>query len=180
MERSALDWVDMINERVGQVVAFLILGIMGVMAFEVIMRYVIDKPTVWATETSGLLQMVYVMLGGGYTLLHNGHVRVDIIYAKASPRAQAIIDLTMTTILFFFFAGVLLWFGGKEALNSFLIRETSSSGLWKGQIWPFKQAVPIGTALIIIQWIVFMIRDIRVLGGKAAAAEKSAEEVSGF
>ena len=181
MSKSRLDRMDMINEWIGRVAAFLILVIIAVTLFEVVMRYVFDAPTVWAMETSGLLQMNYVMLGGGYTLLHKGHVRVDVVYARFSPRGQAIADLTITTVLFFCFTGALLYYGTMYvALKSFMIKELSSSGIWYGQIWPFKQIIPIGTVLIMLQFVLLMIRDFRVLFATRPAKKRVSGEVAGF
>ena len=180
MARSRLEQADQVNEWVGRVNSFVILVIICITLFEVTMRYLFNKPTIWVHETSGFLQMVYILMGGGYTLLHRGHVRVDVIYARFSPKAQAIVDLTLTTVLFFFFTGVLLYFGGQVALRSFAIKEMSSSGIWEGQIWPFKQFIPIGTILIMFQFVLLMIRDFRVAFGAKSRVEKGAKEIVGF
>lgn len=180
MARSRLEKADQVNEWVGRVNSFVILVIIGITLFEVFMRYLFNKPTIWVHESSGFLQMVYILMGGGYTLLHGGHVKIDVMYARFSPKAQAIVDLTLTTVLFFLFTGVLLYFGGQVALRSFEIKELSSSGIWKGQIWPFKQFIPIGTILIIFQFILFRIRDFRVVFGSKSMVEKGPNELAGF
>ena len=180
MARSRLEQADQVNEWVGRVNSFVILVIICITLFEVTMRYLFNKPTIWVHETSGFLQMVYILMGGGYTLLHRGHVRVDVIYARFSPKAQAIVDLTLTTVLFFFFTGVLLYFGGQVALRSFEIKEMSSSGIWQGQIWPFKQFLPIGTLLIMFQFVLLMIRDFMVVFAAKTGVGKGAKEVAGF
>ena len=171
----------MINEWIGRVASFLILVIITVTLFEVVMRYIFDAPTVWAMETSGLLQMNYIMLGGGYTLLHRGHVRIDVVYARFSHRGQAIVDLTITAVLFFLFTGALLYFGTIfVSWKSFMIKEMSSSGIWYGQIWPFKQMVTIGTLLIMLQFVLLMIRDFRLVFATRPAEKRVRGEVSGF
>ena len=166
MKRPLLDRLDMVNEWVGRIIAFLVVAIIGIILFEVTLRYGFNNPTIWAHETSGLLQMVYILLGGGYTLLHNGHVKIDILYDRLSPKQRAISDLTIGSILFLCFACILLWHGGIIAYKSIMIREISSSGLWKGPLYPFKVLVPIGTLLIMFQWVIIMIRDFKQVRAK--------------
>jgi len=72
------------------------------------MRYFFNRPTIWVWEMNGFLLCVFVALGGGYTLLVRGHVRVDIVYDYLSTRSKAIMDL-LTSFFIFLFLGILLW-----------------------------------------------------------------------
>ena len=166
MNMTILNRLDKINEWVGRVVSFLVLILIAVVIYEVVMRYGLDSPTRWAHEMTGLLQMTLIMLCGGYTLLNKGHVKIDLIYARLSAKKQAILDLTIGSVLFFSFIGVLLYYGTIIAAKSIEARELSSSGLWRGPIYPFKAVIPIGACLITFQWILGMIRNIHTLVAK--------------
>jgi len=161
MKGTLLDRFDTVNEWVGRILSYLILIIIGVVLFEVTLRYVFNSPTVWVHEMSGLLLMSYIMLGGGYTLLHRSHIKIDIFYERLSPKTRLILDLTIASLLFFCFTGVLLWKGGILAFQSVMIREISPSGVWTGPLYPFKLLIPVGALLIMVQWVVMLIRDFR-------------------
>ena len=83
-----LDIIDKVNERVGTVVAFGLIVMMFIMLYEVVARYVFDSPTIWAWDVNGLLFSAVLVLGGGYVLLHRGHVRLDILFERLSPRGR--------------------------------------------------------------------------------------------
>ena len=85
--------VDRMNEAIGRGVAWLTLAMVLITFVVVILRYVYALGWVWLQESYVWLHGVVFMVGAGYTLLHNGHVRVDVIYRPAGPRYKALIDL---------------------------------------------------------------------------------------
>src|SRR5699024_6028510 len=103
--------------------------------FEVVSRYFFDNPTSWAMPLSSLLLGPYFMLAGPYLLHSRGHVNVDIVYAKLSPRAAAVVDCLIYLIIIVFFCVLFrpVWQFGYE---SFAMRETLFS-TWSAPIWPF-------------------------------------------
>lgn len=155
--RAVLRWIDKVNERTAKAASFLIFLMIGIVNYEVIRRYAFNAPTIWAFESTYLLYGIYFMLGGGYTLYLGKHVNVDLLYAKLSPRGQAIVDLC-TSICFFFFCGVMLIYGGRFAWDSFLMRERLSSA-WAPPIYPVKLFIPISAFLILLQGVAKFIRD---------------------
>jgi TRAP-type mannitol/chloroaromatic compound transport system permease small subunit len=125
----------------------------AVITYEVVARYFFNAPTPWAQDTSGWLQVAYVFLGGAWTLRRGYMVRVDILYGSFSPRLQAIIDLSVSTLLFAAFTVVMVWKGWNMAMQSFGMGEVSSTGSWRGPVWPAKFLVPIGMGLLTIAWL---------------------------
>lgn len=85
--------IDGLNERVGRAVAWLTLAMVLVTFCVVVLRYVFDVGFVRLQESYVWMHGIVFMLGAGYTLLHQGHVRVDIVYRGASPRYKAWVDL---------------------------------------------------------------------------------------
>lgn len=152
------------NEWVGRIAAWLIVPIFVAMLVDVVNRYFVGHATIWTSELAGLLFGVYSVIAGGYLLAERGHVNVDIIYGKCSARRKAVIDLA-TSFLFLFFIGVLIWQGWDMAAESVRMRETSHS-LWDPYIWPVKLAIPIAGVLMLLQGLVRMTSDVRVLLGK--------------
>ena len=147
-----LNALDAVNTAIGRATALLIFVMIGVIMYEVVARYFFNAPTPWAQDTSGWLQVAYVFLGGAFTLRRGYMVRVDIFYSNFSPRVQAIVDLTLGTVLFICFAVVLIWKGWDMGLQSFRMSEISSTGAWAGPVWPAKFMVALGTVLLALAW----------------------------
>ena len=86
-------FVDRLNDVIGRGVSWLTLAMVLVTFAVVVLRYGFSLGWVGLQESYVWLYALVFMLGAGYTLLHNGHVRVDIFYRPASIRFQAIVDL---------------------------------------------------------------------------------------
>ena len=100
--KKCLRAIDVLNLWVGKTVSWVVILIIATTVYEVIMRYLFNAPTKWVFEFNYLIHGPYFLLLGAYTFAIDGHVNVDIIYGRLSPRAKAIVDL-FTMPLFFFF-----------------------------------------------------------------------------
>jgi len=96
-------------------------------------------------------------------MARGGHVNVDILYARLSPRTRAVVDV-FTSFLFLVFVGALLYFGSALAWESMSFWEHSQSA-WDPPIWPVKLAIPIGATLLLLQGMVKLLRDIMTVFG---------------
>ena len=156
------DLVDSISKWIGNIISYLVIAIMLTGVYEVAMRYFFNQPTIWVWEMNGFLLCVFVALGGGYTLLVHGHVRVDIVYDFFSPRAKAITD-TVTSLFIFLFLSVLLWQGVEQGLLSLERLETTHT-FFRPPIYPFKIILAIGTFLFLLQAVANFVRYIYIAG----------------
>jgi len=159
MNNPWLERIDRLNFWIGRIVSYLILGIIAITLWEIVWRYGFNRPTIWVHETSEHLFALSFLLGGGYTLSQGGHVRVDVIYNRFSPRSQAILNLS-TFLFFFLFIGLLLWKGGEMAWESVSLLERSQSP-WGPYIFHIILAVPLAAGLMLIQGIVIFLRDLK-------------------
>lgn len=149
MARSLLKIIDSISEWAGKCTSFLILPGIAVLAWEVISRYALNQPTMWAHGTSQRLFAIYYVLGGAYVLRYKDHVNVDLIYSRFPLRTKAILDL-ITSLAFFAFCGVLLWQGLGFALTSLSQLEPDDTP-WRAPVYPVKLMIPVGALLILLQ-----------------------------
>jgi len=154
--RSALRLIDSISEGTAKTVRWLVLITMSITVYDVVMRYFFHSPTPWAYELAGLLLGPFWLLGGGYVLLHDDHVRLDMFYRRLTPRGQAIVDV-VTYPLFFFYC-ILILVGGCDYFWFSFTRFEITPSVWGPPVWPFKVAVPLGAALILLQGIARYIR----------------------
>jgi len=117
--------IDRISTFVGHLFAWLVVGLTGLIGYEVFSRYVLNNPHAWAFDAQIMLYGTMFMMAGAYTLA-NGHVRGDILYGFLKPRTQAIFDLVLYIV--FFIPGVvaLAYAGYSFAADSWRILEHSS------------------------------------------------------
>ena len=87
--KSFISIVNILNDWVGRVISMLVFPMVGFLVWEVMMRYVFNQPTIWAHELSAILYAIFFLLGGAYTLQQKGHINVDILYLRLSPRKRA-------------------------------------------------------------------------------------------
>ena len=85
--------VDRLNDLVGRAVSWLTLLMVLTTLTVVVLRYLFNIGFIWLQESYVWMHGVVFMVGAGYTLLHDGHVRVDVIYRPRSPRYKAWVDL---------------------------------------------------------------------------------------
>jgi TRAP-type mannitol/chloroaromatic compound transport system permease small subunit len=156
--RFFLRTIDMINEWTGKIAAWLIIPLVFIATFEVIARYVFNRPTIWAWDINEWLMAGLTILMGGYIFLKNGHVTVDVVVRHLSPRPRAIIDL-VTFVVFFIGIGALLCGGTGQAWQAFMTREESGT-VFKGPIYIVKMAWPLGVFFLLLQGVAKFIRDL--------------------
>jgi TRAP-type mannitol/chloroaromatic compound transport system permease small subunit len=148
--------VDTINECIGRAVAWLTLGCVVTCFLVVVLRYGFSIGFPWLQELYVWQHAVVFMVGAGFTMLHGGHVSVDIAYSRFGPRTKAWVDILGTLIFLLPWMAVLAWTSSQFVLSSWEILEKSSTadgmpGLYilKSTIWVFCAVVSLqGVALI--------------------------------
>jgi len=153
-----LRYTDWLNAKFGWFVAFLMGPLLFIMIWEIVMRYFLNRPSIWAYETSLFIYGGYIVLGGAYTLLTNGHVNVDILWGRLSTRRRAIVDIC-TAGFVFLYLGVLFWESLKVTITAWQIKETTMT-YWAPPYYPLRTMVPVGCFLFMLQALAKLIRDI--------------------
>lgn len=161
--RKILRIIDAVNEWTGSIARWLVVALVVVTVYGVIARYVFNAPTIWGFETSCMLGGSIILLGWGYTELHGGHIRVDVIYRRLSPRKKAIIDLLGTGLLFFPLFAVLIKTSAWWAWRAWRIHETMTMTFWYPPFSPFRTLIVIGACLFFLQFIAQFIRYLFIL-----------------
>ncbi len=163
--------LDKISSFTGMFVAYWTVIAVITYFYEVVSRYFFNSPTNWAHESMFLMFGMQYLLAGAYAYLHDAHVRVDLVYAKASLKAKAALDI-VTFVFFLVFALALLWTGWTFFVSS-VSSETLFFGTgyaseksfteWEIAYWPVKATIAIGALLLLAQGISRMIKDVIVL-----------------
>lgn len=159
MERliKGLKYVDALSEWTGKAVSFFIPLLSMIVAYEVGARYLFGRPTLWVHEMTDMLFGTSIIIGGAYTFYHGGHVNMDVIYGRFSPRTKAILDL-ITSFFTFSFLFILIWKGGQTAWKSLITLERDSTQ-WAPPVYPIRLMLVLGAILLLLQVLAKFIRD---------------------
>jgi TRAP-type mannitol/chloroaromatic compound transport system permease small subunit len=179
--------IDALNERIGRLIGWLILITVLISAANATVRKAFNYSSNSYLEIQWYLFSAVFLLGAGYTLLRNEHVRIDIITGRLSERAQNWIDVIGLIFFLFPMCAVIGYFAWPLFMDSYVRNEvsTNAGGLI---IWPARLLVPIGFALLIVQGASELIKRIAFLRGAGpnplekmhgkTAEEELAEEIA--
>lgn len=174
--QTLLHTADQISTWVGKAFAWLIVVLMLLVVAEVFKRYALNAPTAWVFDASNMLYGTLFMMGGAYTLAHDGHVRGDFLYGSFKPRTQASIDLVLYVAFFLPGIAALTWSGWSYFQDSLAIHEQTFNAD-PLPVYPFKFMIPLAGALVLMQGVSEIVRCIVCLKtGEWTPRIKDAEE----
>ena len=156
--------IDGLNERVGQTIYWLVLGAVLVSSGNATIRYSLDTSSNAWLELQWYLFSAVFILGAGYTLRHNQHIRIDIINSRFPKPVRIWIDILGGLFFLLPMAVIIMALSWPVFVDSFQRHEISSNagGLLK---WPFKLIVPVGFCLLALQGISEVIKRIAMMRG---------------
>ncbi len=159
--------IDWLNERVGHLSYWLILVAVLVSAGNATMRYAFDRSSNAWLEIQWYLFSAVFLFCAGYTLLHNQHVRIDVISSHLSKRGRAWIDILGTLFFLLPMAIAIMWMSWPVFVQAWELNEVSSNagGL---TVWPARLMLPVGFFLLILQGFSELIKRIAFLRGLIA------------
>jgi TRAP-type mannitol/chloroaromatic compound transport system permease small subunit len=157
----AIDWL---NEHVGKLTYWLILAAVLISTGNAVVRYAFNMSSNAWLEIQWYLFSFVFLFCAGYTLLHNQHVRIDIVTGGLSPRAKAWIDILGTVFFLLPMAVTIMWLSWPVFTDAYRSNEisTNAGGLL---IWPGRLMVPVGFLLLVLQGLSEMIKRIAFLQG---------------
>ena len=142
--------IERFIDRVGRATSWLALVIIALMATNVLLRYLFRTGSVWSQELEWHLLAPLILFGMSYGLLKGEHVRVDIVYARFSPRAKTVVDL-VSAILAAVISIIVIWLSIKYVQQSFVIDERSQDPGGLPYRFLLKGLIPVGFVLLLLQ-----------------------------
>ena len=155
--------VDRLNEWLGALSMYLLLLLMGILLFSIAANG-IRMPVIWTMEMAQFTMGAYYILGGGYSLKHNVHVRMDVFYERWTPRFRALADVITATAVIFFM--VMLFKGGVDSSVFALEFGQRNHSVWGPYMAPIKIIMTFGILMMLLQVIAQFFRDFYVLIGR--------------
>ncbi len=172
--------IDALNEAVGRLVSWLTLFMVLVGVYNAVTRKLsqtigVDLSSNTYIELQWYMFALVFMWGAAYTLKHNAHVRVDIIYARLSERGKAWVDVFGILLFLLPFTVVVLWTAWPIVLDSWKIHEMSPDpgGLPR---YPIKAALIVAFVLLFLQGLSELIKRVALLTGYQVALASAADE----
>jgi TRAP-type mannitol/chloroaromatic compound transport system permease small subunit len=156
--------IDGMNNRVGRLAYWLTLIAVLVSSGNATYLYVFgDSSNAWLELQWYLFSAVF-LLCGGYALLHNAHVRIDVVYSRWSRRTQLYIDVFGTVFFLLPMAVFILYLSWPVFINAYMSKEMSSNagGLI---VWPARLLLPVGFFLLTLQGFSELIKRIAIIQG---------------
>jgi len=167
--------IDALTERIGRVVIWLVLAATLISAGNALSRYLLGASSNAWLEIQWYLFGAMFLLAAGYTLKHNGHVRIDIFYNRLGPRGQAWVDLIGGLLFLLPMAVLLAWLAWPMFHEAWVMHEMSpdAGGLVR---WPVKLLLPAGFSLLALQGLAEVIKRVGVLSGHLELPRETPEE----
>ena len=165
--------VDRMNYGVGRFAMYLLFALMAVLMWSSISK-AFFHPSLWTLEMAQFVMVAYYVLGGPYAMQMGAHVRMDLFYARQSPKTRAVWD-GFTVFAVAFYLAVLIW-GAAESFG-YSIGLTWVDGLpqigrlersptaWRPYLWPIKLVMLVGFALMLLQALSAFVRDLATIRG---------------
>lgn len=163
-QRSA-QCIDTFNEQIGRSISWLSLVMVLVVFCIVVLRYLFDASWVMMQESVIYLHSLIFMLGASYTLKHDGHVRVDIVYQRCSAKAKAWIDLLGSLFLLIPVALFILWGSWEYVADSWEILESSRNSGGLPLVYLLKSCLILMSGLLVLQGVSLVLSKINYLIG---------------
>lgn len=155
--------ISRFNERIAQAVNWYVPVLMFILIYEGISRYFFNNPTPWSVELGIFIMMGSAMLGGAGILSLGGHVRMDAFYSRWSPRTRIIVDIATFCLFVYVFVMVVTCY--QHTIEAVVTGQASRS-YWGPKLGPIKAILATGAALMALQGIAVLIKDILALRGR--------------
>lgn len=145
--------IDRTTEILGGIFTLLLIPLVLANVIEVLMRYFLRQPTIWAADTTVMASGAFFMLGAAYALRKGAHVRTDLLWEKFSERKKGLIDSIAFVVFFFPTMAILFSLSLEEFLFAFEMDERSTLSSWAPPMWPLRGVIPAAAALLALQGV---------------------------
>jgi TRAP-type mannitol/chloroaromatic compound transport system permease small subunit len=157
-------YVEAVNRVIGRLAMFIIFAMMGVLLMSSVSRTALNISFIWTVEMAQFMLAAFYLLGGGYSMQLDSHVRMDLLYSRWSPKGQALAD-TITSVFLIFYLVVLL-VGAVSSTNYAITYGQKNYSSWAPPLSPIKIIMTIGIAMMLLQAIAMFFRDMATVRGE--------------
>ncbi len=142
---------DVLLDVLGVLSGVIIICIMCLVLYEVLMRYFLNRPTLWVLEIVEWALVWMTFLSAAYVLKEERHVSMDIVVARLSPRTQAMVGVC-TSIMGALICLVLAWYGA-QIVHDHIVRGVLEAKMMRAPKGPLMSVIPAGFFLMTVQFL---------------------------
>ena len=153
-----INLIDYISLKTGRATMYLVFVMMFILILSFVTRNIINIPLIWIIEMAQFVMTGYYLLGGGYSMLTDDHVRMDLIYSKLKDKTKALLDSLTSVFLVFYL--VVLFYGSMSSLTYTIETNQRLFTAWAPYVWPIKSIMTFGIGLMLLQSIAIFFKDI--------------------
>ena len=169
--KTYVRYVDAVNRVVGRFAMYMIFAMMGLLLYSSIAKAFFIPP-IWSLELAQFSMAAYYLLGGGYSMQLDAHVRMDLVYGRWSPRGKGFTDSLTSFCLIFYL--VILLYGAFSSTEYALKYGKESYSSWAPFMAPIKIIMTFGIVLMLLQAIATFFRDLARARGLSLSEEPPA------
>jgi TRAP-type mannitol/chloroaromatic compound transport system permease small subunit len=169
--RRLVKLIDTGTEWLGRAASWLSALLVLVVSYDVISRYVFNASKVWVQELQWHIFALIFLLGAAWTLKHNRHVRVDLVYQRLSTKAQAWVNLLGFTVFLLPFCLLIIITGYHSTAFSWANHEASGNPGGLPMRYLLRGMIPLAFIWLMIQGFAEAARSLLILCGDTAAAQ---------
>jgi len=171
--RLYVHYVDTMNRVVGRFAMYMIFAMIGLLLFSSVSK-TFFLPTLWTLEMAQFAMAAYYLLGGGYSMQLDAHVRMDLVYSRWSTRRKAFTDSITAFCLVFYL--IMLLYGGFSSTSYALQYGETSYSSWSPYMAPIKIIMTFGIALMLLQAVAIFFKDLARVKGKDIGSDSGPGE----
>ena len=166
--------VDAVTRVVGKFAMLLIFVMMGILLFGSFSRIGLNAPKIWVIEMAQFTMAAYYLLGGGYSMLMDSHVRVDLFYGRWPIKKRAFMDSITAFCLVFYLIWLLV--GGFSSTAYALEYGQKNYSSWAPPVAPIKIIMTFGILLMLLQAISMFFKDLAAVRGVPITSTSADDE----
>lgn len=155
--------IGFLNEVVGRLASYFTFTLVLLVCFDVTVRYLFNDTQAWIMELEWHLFALIFLLGAGYTLKHDHHVRVDLFYTKFSKKDKALVNLIGAVLFLIPWCLLIIIYGWQYAETSYIIAEGSPDPGGLPARYVIKFAIVVGIGFLLLQGIASVCNSIRTI-----------------
>ena len=156
--------VDAVNKVVGTFSMYLVFMMVAILLYEPIARNLFGVSSIWSVEMAQFTMAAYYLLGGGFSMMLRGHVRMDLLYGRWSEKKKATYDVF--TGLFMIFYLVFLLYGAYSSIEYAVMYGQKNRSAWAPYMAPIKIIMGTGVLLMLLQAIAQFFKDLAKASGR--------------
>jgi TRAP-type mannitol/chloroaromatic compound transport system permease small subunit len=158
--------IDRMNEAIGKASTWIVLIVVVISAGNAVVRYAADWSSNALLEIQWYLFSAIFLLGAGYVLNKNEHIRIDVIFGRFSPRTQNWIDVFGIIVFLLPMVIMTMVMSWTVFMNAWTTNEMSANpgGLIR---WPVRLLMPVGFLFLLLQGLSELVKRVAFLAGAA-------------